>query len=406
MKVSELRLKNIKCFKDIKIPFEDEKGNSKNCSLIVGNNGEGKTTILRSLALSLCDEEEVGGLLLDLHGSFLKEGAESGEIEVTLKDSSDKKYTIQTTIQKDGKVAKETKPEGNTEKIFAVGYGSSRAIIGNIEGSSEYNLADSLYSLFNYEYGLQNPELVARRIKDFDRDEWDKCEKLLKEILMLSSSDKIVFERNGFYVDCANQGKIPFTALSDGYQSVSSLIFDFLSWKLLDEENFDVENLSGIFIIDEIEQHLHPKWQRQILKILSEQLPNMQFVCSSHAPICAVGLNDLDCPSQLVKTAYVNGHSEVDIFDLKEDFKGYRVDQILTSEVFGLSDARSLTIEKKLEKYRDIYIKEESDRSDQEKKDLKKIKDELKDLPMWEDELDKQTRQELITLIKEKNKGN
>ena len=405
MKVSELRLKNIKCFKDIKIPFEDERGNSKNCSLIVGNNGDGKTTILRSLALSLCDKEEVGGLLLDLHGSFLKEGKESGEIEVTLKDSNDSKHTIKTTIKRDGKVTQKPKPEGKTEKIFAVGYGASRAIIGNIEGFSEYNLADSLYSLFNYEYGLQNPELVARRIKDYSIDEWDKCEKLLKEILMLSSSDKIVFERNGFYVDYANRGRIPFTALSDGYQSVSSLILDFLSWKLLDEENFDVENLSGIFIVDEIEQHLHPKWQRQILKILSEQLPNMQFICSSHTPICVLGLNDLDCPSQLVKAGYVNGYSEVDIFDLKEDFKGYRADQILTSDIFDLSDTRSLSVEKKLKKYRDIYIKEESDRSDQEKKDLKEIEDELKDLPMWEDELDKQTRQELITLMKEKNKG-
>ena len=73
----------------------------------------------------------------------------------------------------------------------------------------------------------------------------------------------------------------------------------------------------------------------------------MQFIASTHSSICALGLNDLES-SQLLKASYTNHHSEITSYDMKEEYKGYRVDQILTSEIFDLEDTRSLTIEKKL----------------------------------------------------------
>ena len=57
MKISKLKIKNIKCFEEIEIPFENDNNDIKNWSLIVGDNGSGKTTILRSLALGLCDSK-------------------------------------------------------------------------------------------------------------------------------------------------------------------------------------------------------------------------------------------------------------------------------------------------------------------------------------------------------------
>ena len=69
---------------------------------------------------------------------------------------------------------------------------------------------------------------------------------------------------------------------------------------------------------------------------------------------------------------------------MKEEYKGYRVDQILTSEIFDLTDTRSLAIEEKLKKYREIYLKEEDQRTPKEKQYLKKIEAELKNLPIWD----------------------
>ena len=409
MKISKLKIENIKCFEEIEIPFENDNDEITNWSLIVGDNGSGKTTILRCLALGLCDAKGASALLSELHGDFLRQDTNEGEIEVTLKDThNNKEYTITTKIEGNNEaVSQTTSPKNNeniSKKLFAVAYGASRSIMGT-ESYDEYALVDSLYTLFNYEASLQNAELGARRIKDHNNDEWEKTKETLKKVLMFDESDEISLETTGLYIKKGNIGKISLNTLNDGYQSLASVILDFLSWKLLGvEEGFDLNNLSGIFILDEIEQHLHPRWQRNIIKLLSEQFPDIQFICTTHTPICALGLNDLNCTSQLVKASYDNSHSNVDLFNLKDEFKGYRADQILTSDIFDLSDTRSISIENKLEEYRKIYLKSEDGRSTDEKKRLHDIEEELKDLPMWENEEDRKTREKLIELLgKRKN---
>ena len=412
MKISKLRLKNIKCFEDTEISFENEKGGVKSWSLFVGDNGQGKTTILRSLALGLCDKEGASGLLLELYG-FLRRDAEEGSIEICLQDEDNQKYTLKTRIEGENesvfqkvfrgdRVGKpDTKEVKNFErdKIFAVAYGIGRSVTGTTS-YEEYALVDSLYSLFNYEYPLQNAELGARRIKlHSKKKEWKKLQELLKEVLMLEDDEEVSLERRGLLFVKKNRGEESYNNVGDGYKSMTSVILDFLSWNLIykEDEDFDLNNLSGIFIIDELEQHLHPRWQRKIVRILSKKFPNVQFICSTHTPICALGLSDLECESWLFKVAYVNDHSEVERFDLSEEFKGYRADQILTSGLFGLTDTRSISIESKLAKYRKIYLKEK--RSNEENRELRKIEKELEDLPMWDNEKEKTKREELIKLL-------
>ena len=374
MKISKLRLKNIKCFKDTEISFEDEKGGVKDWSLFVGDNGQGKTTILRSLAAGLCDKEGASGLLLELHGEFLRRGKKEGSIEICLKDNEGEQYTIKTSIRGDnesvsqdvfrgdrvGKKGTNEAKDFEREEVFAVAYGAGRSVTGT-ESYEEYALVDSVYTLFNYKYALQNAELGASRVKLHSDEEWGKLKDILKRVLMFQEDDEISLERTGLYVE-TRRGRESFNTLSDGYKSLTSVILDFLSWNLIyrEDEDFDLSNLSGIFIIDELEQHLHPKWQRRIVKILSEQFPKVQFICSTHTPICALGLSDLECESWLFKVAYVNGYSDIEKFDLRADFRGYRADQILTSGIFDLTDTRSVSVEDKLETYRKIYLKEES----------------------------------------------
>ena len=224
------------------------------------------------------------------------------------------------------------------KKIFAVAYGSGRRIVGT-DSYEEYAIVDALFSLFDYDYSLQNPELIARRVASNDPTQWEVIKDGLKNILMLESEDDIVLEMAGMYVK-GKWGKVALNSLSDGYRSLSSVIMDFLGWWIL-KGNWDLENISGIFIVDELEQHLHPKWQRNITKILSKKFPNVQFIGSTHAPICAIGLDDIKKgASQLVKVSYINHHSDKAVFYPKEDFKGYRVDQILTSELFDLTESK------------------------------------------------------------------
>ncbi|MYB26148.1 MAG: AAA family ATPase [Candidatus Dadabacteria bacterium] len=410
MKISKLRLENIKCFQDVELSFEENEGDIKDWSLIVGDNGRGKTTILRSLATGLCDKEGVSALLAELHGGFLRQGANKGSIEICLKDEDNKKYTIKTKIEGESESIsqdvflgdcvgkKETNRARNfkRENIFAVAYGAGRSVEGD-RSYEEYALVDSVYTLFKYEHPLQNAELGARRVNDHKKKQWKRLQEILKEVLMLEKDDEISLEITGLYIK-TKRGKYLFQTLSDGYKSLTSVIIDFVSWNLLYELDFDLSSLSGIFIIDELEQHLHPRWQREIVKILSKQFPNVQFICSTHTPICALGLSDLE-RSWLFKAAYVNNHSGVERFNLQEEFKGYRADQILTSDIFGLPDTRSVSVQDKLETYKKIYLKEENKRSPEEKQQFRDIEGELKDLPMWDNKKEKEKREKLIKLL-------
>ena len=414
MKISKLRLKNIKCFKDTEISFEDEKGGVKDWSLFVGDNGQGKTTILRSLAAGLCDKGGASALLSEFQEGFLRRGEKIGSIEICLKDADkNEEYTVTTEIElvdNNESISQKVYPDdGNfkRENIFAVAYGAGRSVTGT-ESYKKYALVHSLYTLFSYEHVLQNPELGARRVVgDHTKEgEWERLQEILKEVLMLEEEDEFSLERTGLYLN-TKRGKDSFDALSDGYKSLTSVIIDFLSWNLLykKDQDFDLNNLSGIFIVDELEQHLHPKWQRRIIKILSEQFPKIQFICSTHTPICALGLSDLECESWLFKAAYVNGHSDIEKFDLREDFRGYRSDQILTSGIFDLTDTRSVSVEEKLHTYRKIYLKEKSDRSPEEKRRFREIEDELRDLPMWDKEEEKIERKKLIELLESQKRN-
>ena len=420
MKILKLRLENIKCFKDVEIPFESADGSARSWSLLAGDNGQGKTTILRSLAMGLCDDDWAAALRSELHGEFLRRGSRKGSIEVCLADSDGRKYTVRTRIKLEGDnesisqdvflgdcVNKKGKhkeaKDFRRSRIFAVAYGAGRSVSGT-ESYENYRLVDSLYTLFRYEQSLQNAELGARRIEFHSREERENLWNALKKILMMEEEDEISLEITGLYFKTRRKWGV-FDTMSDGYKSLTSVVVDFLSWNLMHRlEDFSSKNISGILIIDELEQHLHPRWQREIVKILSDQFPKVQFICSTHTPICALGLSDLECESRLFKVAHVNNHSEVEEFDLREEFNGYRTDQILTSNIFDLESTRSVSAQDKLKEYRKIYLKEEDKRNSKEKRRIREIEEELKYLPMWDDEEDKRRTDSLMELFERQEK--
>lgn len=93
--------------------------------------------------------------------------------------------------------------------------------------------------------------------------------------------DILYFDNNKEHI------RIPVSLLSDGYKCTISLIADIayrmaiLNPQLLDKVLTETE---GIVLIDEIDLHLHPSWQKRILKDLMEVFPKVQFIVSTHAP--------------------------------------------------------------------------------------------------------------------------
>ncbi len=90
------------------------------------------------------------------------------------------------------------------------------------------------------------------------------------------------------YFDSNNEHvRIPVSMLSDGYKCTISLIADIAyRMAVLNPQLFDnvLTETEGIVIIDEIDLHLHPMWQKRILKDLMSIFPKVQFIVSTHAP--------------------------------------------------------------------------------------------------------------------------
>lgn len=377
MKISKVRLENIKCFQKIDLSLKE------GWNLIIGNNGDGKTTLLMSIALGFCDKTNASGLLAELYDGILRDDEKEGLIEIELKDEEGKTYRIKNTIlggngtetltQEVFKVndkGEERPEEEFPSDIFAVAYGSSNRTEGT-RSYPGYATVDSVYGLFNPEHKLQNPELAARRLEGEERK---KLFGKLQEILMLSDEDKIFLEKNGLFSITEKWGERPLQSLSDGFKALTTIVLDFISWAQLNDKAPLSDDLSGIFIIDEIEQHLHPSWQRGIIQRLAKAFRKVQFIASTHSPICAVSLSDMN-DSQLLKASYADGHSEI---HPRRISKRDGVDQILTSTLFDLSDTRSENTEADLDKYAELYLKEElSEEDESEKRELEKRLSEL-----------------------------
>ena len=86
-------------------------------------------------------------------------------------------------------------------------------------------------------------------------------------------------------------GLVPLNVLSQGTQS----LVQWLARLLIDMAEYydypeDMEHRQGILIVDEIDAHLHPSWQRRIIPALTEHFPNLQIFCSTHSPLMLAGL--------------------------------------------------------------------------------------------------------------------
>ncbi len=102
-------------------------------------------------------------------------------------------------------------------------------------------------------------------------------------------------------------------------------------------------------------------------QLLQEQFPKIQFVATTHSPLCTAGITDLaEDKYQILRFQ----NEPADLISV-DSLRGLRADQILTSEAFGLSTTRNPDIAEKLEEFGKLYLKES--RSEQEEQEFQKL---------------------------------
>lgn len=165
--------------------------------------------------------------------------------------------------------------------------------------------------------------------------------------------------------------------LSEGYKIIIAMVADLAA--RMAEANPHMEdplNADGIVLIDEVDLHLHPQWQRKILQQLVRVFPNIQFIVSTHSPIIVVGAADI---AQVVNLNDVTADGNV----ISQNVNSLNVGQILLSSLFDLKSLQSPAWDEKIKERDEILAKPEFTEADNAR--LAQLDEEMKGLTSLQD---------------------
>ena len=377
----KIELENVRCFEKLKLDLSTPKDRPRNWAVVLGDNSVGKTTLLRSVAMGLCDEASAAGLLREIYGEWNRESS-SGRDPRELKPAKIRLEFFPTEDADDISVTTHVEPSPGGyskvsqrakygklksfpwDRVFACGYGAARRGFGT-KDIDDYATLDAVYTLFNYDVPLQNPELVLRRIAA-KKQKLDPILDGIANVLQLEPKSISLTEKGlSIRGDCG--AFQPIRGLGDGYQATLAWITDLMGWAIFYDPDMDLSDLAGIVLIDELEQHLHPKWQRRIIGLLSSHFPGVQFIATTHTPMCAIGTTDLDDEQAELIVLRRDGDAVTALEDVAPP-RGRRADQVLTSDLFGLATTTSDDLTQAVSRYSQLRSKPKLTPSERQEK--------------------------------------
>lgn len=429
---SSLELENVRCFGENQVlELTDEQGRPAQWTLLLGDNGVGKTTLLQCLAWmrpvpfgamkgnkpseekpsriqpALTDEEN------EVFNSLLRTGNEvtlNLKATLTIDQSLDGTGTgqsahepggnrIKTGIRIEGEDSKLQTLKPTTNKVIGefadltlvepplFAYGAARHMgKSNLDNKELDDPLASLFSssaeLYDAEERLVQLDHLARK-KERHETRLQKIKQVFAAVLpdvtdengitILGPKAMRDFGESGGVRFTTPYGDVPFSGLSLGYQTTLAWVLDLvirLNRHYPDSDNPLAE--PAIVMVDEIDLHLHPRWQRQIVAYLTQCFPNTQFIATAHSPLMVQSATN----ANLVVLQQNDG--QVEIENHPDFVEGWRADQILTSDLFGVHP-RSPRIEKLIDERYGLLDKTE--RTPEETQRLRELGEELDNLP-------------------------
>ncbi len=277
---------------------------------LTGENGFGKTTILQSLVLGLYGNQDYKKAILS-------------NIAVEFKNRD------LNQINNLG-----------TNKFISfknfVAYGSSRL---NILKGGDTTKTTQTYSIFNNDGYLLNIEDVLKRYAFRDKYQ-NKFKNIIKILCnLMPSIEKIEVKEQGdrdivLYYEIDEQGTehppVEFNELASGYRSIVAMFGDMIIRLSKRQDINSPSDLEGIAIIDELDLHFHPNWQKKLPKLLSDTFPKVQFIVSTHSVIPFLGALENSVFLKVTR----DKESGVKLHKLDIDIKNLLPNTILTSPIF------------------------------------------------------------------------
>jgi predicted ATPase len=328
MYIKSIAIQNIRSIKSIQITFKQYAG----WHVLLGENGSGKSTIVKSIALALIGPEDIGSLRQDWR-DWLSNESNKGTIKLKIMQSPDdfasgkgKAYTSADNItskidlERNGTVniktnidietSTEISPKrynwGNGKGWFSAAYGPYRRFAGgNLDKERVFYTnpkAGAHLSVFGEDIALSeaNRFLIDLHIKGLEGKQEGKylpdIIKFINESGLLPHHVKISqISSEGVFCSDGNGQKLIALQLSDGLRSILSLTFELIRQLIrvygelrvfneIRNENLIID-LPGIVLIDEIDVHLHPTWQTRIGQWFIQFFPQIQFIVTTHSPL-------------------------------------------------------------------------------------------------------------------------
>ncbi|CAN5259608.1 AAA family ATPase [soil metagenome] len=439
-----LELENVRCFGEKqKIDFSDGNYKPRQWTIILGDNGTGKTTLLQSMVASLPTKFSFNQILVLDKPVRVSDSVSpkfpviddrypnwhltrSGQIEFieveavfsyrnNLRNENEKtdeiiKFGFQ--LKTEGQVSLKTdKYIKGIQNSVCFAYGASRkagetSLSEQNEESHYITLFDETALLINPEEWLLQADYASKRLynstgkrtQKFAEKRAQRLESVKNTLInILPDVDQIRFtetERNFSSHRRSNNvvtikpivefhtpyGWVEAKDLSLGYRTSMAWMVDFASrmFDLYPESENPLAE-PAVVLIDEIDLHLHPKWQRELLDYLSNLFPNTQFIVTTHSPLIVQSAAARD--ANIVVCRREGDHVVID--QSLEAVRGWRADQILTSDLFDLPSTRDTEIEKLEKQRREILSKAKVTKADEKK--LKMLSAELDALPVNEE---------------------
>lgn len=316
MLLKTLHLNNFKGFKACDLEFDGKS------AVLFGINGSGKSTVLAAINY-LCWNwlnrlnPAQGAAFKSLNGSLVHSEADKLSISADF-EMEDQDFTLKKEYTKArpgkgpavnpnkkmyddfiSKFLEACEAESSSIPIF-VNYGTNRSVLDiplRIRNKHEFSKWTAL------ERAIEN-ELDYRTFFEWFRNQEDYEAEVIREKqdlsyhdpsldcvrqavqAMIPEFDNLKVKRNPLRLSVTKNGReFSVDQLSDGEKCTLALVGDLARrLALANQKDPNPLNGKGIVLIDEIELHMHPSWQRKVLPVLRQTFPNIQFIITTHSP--------------------------------------------------------------------------------------------------------------------------
>jgi predicted ATPase len=362
-RITRLALQNIGPFKQAEFEF------TKPWTVILGNNGTGKSTVLRALALALAGTDSEAA---KAGRSLIRRGELSASIELTVvADAVEATYQTRLAVHEDGVVIQASTAPLQAGTLVAFGFPAIRGIppasgfdptgevpysyprvadvVPLIRGGADERATNLRRWIFNSYVRSQDERLPAAARTRYRRA-IDAFFTLVDAMapgfdLAFSRCDTETFE----ILLKTSDGEIPLDYISQGMSSTigwAGIVMQRLAEIYADQD--DPQACQALLLIDEVDSHLHPEWQMNLVPSLKQLLPNVQIVATTHSPLMVGNLGK----NEVIRVRR-NG-IELAVEHLAQSFTGYRADQILTDAPFEMDSTRARSWEALRDEYADL----------------------------------------------------